>query len=140
MTPGNPPPLRHHPTRAARLALARRRRAVLRERQFAHHRQIPEKLFDVTLQPLMFVLLFSFVFGNVSTSRRGDYREYLIAASSCRPRLRMMGPGSRWRPTSARGSSPLPSLPMCRPAYLLGHFSAEFSPPVPGDRDHGPHG
>jgi ABC-2 type transport system permease protein len=34
---------------------------VFAGRQVAHIRQIPEKSLDVTLQPLMFVLLFSYV-------------------------------------------------------------------------------
>ena len=36
---------------------------VFAGRNIAHIRQIPEKLLDVTLQPLMFVLLFAYVFG-----------------------------------------------------------------------------
>ncbi|HET9184561.1 MAG TPA: ABC transporter permease, partial [Solirubrobacterales bacterium] len=52
---------------------------VLAKRQFAHIRQIPEKLFDVTLQPVMFVLLFAYVFGGViHVPGGGDYHEYLI--------------------------------------------------------------
>ena len=41
---------------------------VLARRNLAHVRQIPEKLLDVTLQPLMFVLLFAYVFGGVIAS------------------------------------------------------------------------
>ena len=36
---------------------------VFARRNIEHIRQIPEKLLDVTLQPMMFVLLFAFVFG-----------------------------------------------------------------------------
>jgi hypothetical protein len=36
---------------------------VLARRNIEHVRQIPEKLLDVTLQPLMFVVLFAYVFG-----------------------------------------------------------------------------
>ena len=36
---------------------------ALAGRNLQHVRQIPEKLLDVTLQPIMFVLLFAFVFG-----------------------------------------------------------------------------
>ena len=38
---------------------------ALARRNLEHVRQIPEKLLDVTLQPLMFVLLFAYVFGGV---------------------------------------------------------------------------
>ena len=36
---------------------------VLARRNLSHVRQIPEKLIDVTVQPLMFVILFAYVFG-----------------------------------------------------------------------------
>jgi ABC-2 type transport system permease protein len=40
----------------------------------------PEKLMDVTLQPLLFTLMFVYVFGSViSVPGGGSYREYLIA-------------------------------------------------------------
>src|SRR5262245_2444999 len=51
---------------------------VIAGRSLAHVRQIPEKLIDVTLQPLMFVLLFGFVFGGAIAVPGGDYREYLM--------------------------------------------------------------
>ncbi|MEO9176779.1 MAG: hypothetical protein ABI317_14800, partial [Gaiellales bacterium] len=53
---------------------------ALARRNLEHVRQIPEKLLDVTLQPLMFVLLFAFVFGNVIHVPGGSYREYTMAA------------------------------------------------------------
>ena len=42
---------------------------VFAGRNIAHIREIPEKLLDVTVQPLMFVLLFAYVFGARSTCR-----------------------------------------------------------------------
>lgn len=36
---------------------------VFAGRNIAHIREIPEKLLDVTVQPLMFVVLFAYVFG-----------------------------------------------------------------------------
>ena len=41
-------------------------------------RRNPEQLLDVTLQPLMFVLLFAFVFGGAIAVTGGNYREYII--------------------------------------------------------------
>jgi ABC-2 type transport system permease protein len=42
--------------------------------------RIPEKLADVTIQPIIFTLLFAYVFGSaISVPGGGDYREYLIA-------------------------------------------------------------
>ena len=51
---------------------------VFARRNVEHIRQIPEKLLDVTLQPIMFVLLFTFVFGGVIAVPGGDYTSYLI--------------------------------------------------------------
>jgi ABC transporter DrrB family efflux protein len=107
--------------------------AVLARRQFAHIRQIPEKLFDVTLQPLMFVLLFSFVFGNViKVPGGGDYREYLIGGILVQTlAFGMMGPGISMATDLGEGIiDRFRSLPMSRPAFLLGHLSAEFSASV----------
>ena len=52
---------------------SRLRQPRLARRNLAALRQIPEKLLDVTLQPLMFVLLFAFVFGGVIAGPGGDY-------------------------------------------------------------------
>ena len=103
---------------------------VLAKRQFAHIRQIPEKLFDVTLQPLMFVLLFSFVFGNViAVPGGGDYKEYLIGGILVQTlAFGMMGPGVSMATDLGEGIiDRFRSLPMSRPAFLLGHLSAEFA-------------
>ena len=51
---------------------------VMARRNFEHVRRVPEKLLDVTLQPIMFTLLFAFVFGAVIAIPGGSYREYLM--------------------------------------------------------------
>ena len=102
---------------------------VLAKRQFAHIRQIPEKLFDVTLQPLMFVLLFAFVFGGViEVPGGGDYHEYLIGGILVQTlAFGMMGPGVSLATDLGEGIiDRFSSLPMSRPAYLIGHLTAEF--------------
>src|SRR4051794_19556986 len=68
----------HEPGAALRLRHLVSDSLVIARRNLGHVRQIPEKLIDVTLQPLMFVLLFAFVFGGVIAVPGGDYREYLI--------------------------------------------------------------
>jgi ABC-2 type transport system permease protein len=123
-------PLPTTPAGPARLRWLAGDAAVLAKRQFAHIRQIPEKLFDVTLQPLMFVLLFSFVFGNViAVPGGGDYHEYLIGGILVQTLVfGMMGPGVSMATDLREGIiDRFRSLPMSRPAYLLGHLSAEFS-------------
>jgi ABC transporter DrrB family efflux protein len=50
------------------------------KRNLAHIRQVPEKLMNVTLQPIMFVLLFAYVFGGaIAIPGGGNYREFLMA-------------------------------------------------------------
>jgi ABC-type polysaccharide/polyol phosphate export permease len=102
---------------------------VLAKRQFAHIRQIPEKLLDVTLQPLMFVLLFAYVFGGViAVPGGGDYHEYLIGGILVQTlAFGMMGPGVSIATDLGEGIiDRFSSLPMSRPAYLIGHLTAEF--------------
>ncbi len=53
------------PGTAARLRWTLSDALALARRNLEHVRQIPEKLIDVTVQPLMFVLLFAYVFGGV---------------------------------------------------------------------------
>src|SRR3954465_13033011 len=81
-----PPPTRPSPRLPAPGALPSRHTLrlwwsdtlVFAGRNIEHIRQIPEKLLDVTLQPLMFVLLFAYVFGGAIAVQGGTYREFLI--------------------------------------------------------------
>ena len=103
---------------------------AIARRSFAHIRQIPEKLFDVTLQPVMFVLLFSFVFGGViAVPGGGDYHEYLIGGIMVQTlTFGMMGPGVSMATDLGEGIiDRFRSLPMLRPAFLLGHLTAELA-------------
>jgi ABC-2 type transport system permease protein len=107
--------------------------AILAKRNLAHVRQIPEKLLDVTLQPLMFVLLFAFVFGEViAVPGGGDYREYLIGGIIVQTlAFGMMGPGVSMATDLGEGIlDRFRSLPMLRPAFLFGHLTAEFASTV----------
>jgi ABC transporter DrrB family efflux protein len=47
-------------------------------RNLIHIRRMPEMLLDVTIQPVMFVLLFAYVFGGSIAVRGGSYREFLL--------------------------------------------------------------
>jgi ABC-2 type transport system permease protein len=101
---------------------------ALAGRNLAHVRQIPEKLLDVTLQPVMFVLLFVFVFGNVIDVPGGDYTSYLIGGILVQSLgFGMMGPGVSIATDLGEGMvDRIRSLPTSRSAYLLGHFAAEL--------------
>lgn len=102
---------------------------TMARRNLAHVRQIPEKLFDVTLQPLMFVLLFSFVFGGVIAIPGGDYHAYLVGGVLVQTlAFGMMGPGISMATDLGEGIiDRFRSLPMLRPAFLLGHLTAELA-------------
>ena len=98
-------------------------------RNLEHIRQIPEKLLDVTLQPLMFVLLFAFVFGVAIGVDGGNYREYLIGGILIQSLgFGMMGPATGVATDLTEGViDRFRSLPATRAAYLLGHYVSELA-------------
>jgi ABC-2 type transport system permease protein len=51
---------------------------VIARRGLTHMRRQPEQLSDATIQPIMFVLLFAYVFGGAIPIPGGNYREYLM--------------------------------------------------------------
>ncbi len=51
---------------------------VLVRRNLTHIKRQPEMLMDVTIQPVMFVLLFAFVFGGSIQTKSANYREWLL--------------------------------------------------------------
>jgi len=99
-------------------------------RNIQHIKQIPEKLLDVTLQPLMFVLLFAFVFGGAIAVGHGtNYREYLIGGILMQSlTFGMVGPATAIATDLTEGVvDRFRSLPASRLAYLLGHYLAELA-------------
>jgi ABC-2 type transport system permease protein len=53
---------------------------VIARRGLLHVRRHPESLSDATIQPIMFVLLFAYVFGGaIAAPDGGDYKEFLMA-------------------------------------------------------------
>jgi ABC transporter DrrB family efflux protein len=122
-------PIPAEPGRATRLRWALADSLVLARRNLAHVRQIPEKLIDVTLQPLVFVLLFAYVFGGVIAVPGGSYREYLIGGVLVQTlAFGIMGPATSIATDLTEGIvDRFRSLPMSRSAYLLGHLTAELA-------------
>ena len=124
-------------TRAARVAIppVRERRGniisdswIVARRGLLHMRRQPEALTDVTLQPVMFVLLFAYVFGGAITVEGGGYREFLMGGIFAQTIVfgafgvaiglaydRTNGAIDRFR-----------SLPMARGAVLGGHALASL--------------
>jgi ABC-2 type transport system permease protein len=101
---------------------------VFASRNVEHIRQIPEKLLDVTLQPLMFVLLFAYVFGNAISVPGGSYREYIIAGILIQSlTFGLVGPATSIATDLQEGViDRFRALPTTRAAYLFGHFLAEL--------------
>jgi ABC-2 type transport system permease protein len=102
---------------------------VFARRNIEHIRQIPEKLLDVTAQPLMFVLLFAYVFGGAIAVQGGNYREYLIGGILIQSlTFGLVGPATSIATDLTEGViDRFRSLPATRMAYLLGHFLAELA-------------
>ncbi len=102
---------------------------ILARRNLEHVRQLPEKLLDVTLQPIMFVLLFSFVFGNVIAVPDGDYREYLLGGILVQTLgFGIMGPAVSIATDLREGVvDRLRTLPINRASYLVGHVVSEVA-------------
>jgi ABC transporter DrrB family efflux protein len=64
----------------SQLALAFQDGAVVAKRNLIKVRRVPEVLIWTTMSPIMFVLLFAYVFGGtIETAQGVSYREYLIA-------------------------------------------------------------
>ena len=102
---------------------------VLARRNLSHVRQIPEKLIDVTVQPLMFVILFAYVFGGAIAVPGGNYHEYLMGGIFIQTLVfGVMGPATSMANDLGEGVlDRFRSLPMARSAFLVGHVLAEFA-------------
>ena len=75
-TPQTPMTPRPVPTRRTNLA---QQSWIMVKRNMIHTKRMPEMLSNVTAQPIMFVLLFAFVFGASITNTGGaSYREFLL--------------------------------------------------------------
>jgi ABC-2 type transport system permease protein len=98
-------------------------------RNLQHVRQLPEKLIEVTVQPLMFVVLFAYVFGGAISVPGGTYREYLIGGILVQSlAFGLMGPAAKVATDLTEGViDRFLSLPTARIAYLLGHVLAELA-------------
>ncbi|WP_110205856.1 ABC transporter permease [Nocardioides daejeonensis] len=56
-----------------------RQSLVIARRNLIHIKRMPEMLMDVTVQPVMFVLLFAYVFGgSIAANAPAGYREWLL--------------------------------------------------------------
>lgn len=119
------------PTTAARLTPldALRHWRTLTWRSLAQLRHNPMELADVLLQPLMFVLLFAYVFGGAIGVDGGSYREYLVGGILIQSlAFGLAGPAASIATDMTEGViDRFRSLPIRRTAYLVGHWLAEVA-------------
>jgi ABC-2 type transport system permease protein len=98
-------------------------------RNIEHIRQVPEKLSEVTLQPVMFVLLFTYVFGNVVTGSGGSYAEFLMGGILVQTlAFGLLGPATAIATDMRDGMiDRFRTLPTTSAAYLNGHYVAQLA-------------
>lgn|SRR5574341_1786274 len=104
--------------------------AVLAGRSLARIAREPETLMDVTVQPLIFVLLFAYVFGGaIGIPGGGSYREYLIGGMLGMG-LASTAPGTAVALVTDMTTGLIDrfrSLPMSRAAVLVGRTLADLA-------------
>src|SRR3954470_15355879 len=102
---------------------------IMTKRALMHIPRVPELLFFSTIQPIMFVLLFAYVFGGaIDLPGGGSYREYLLAGvfvqtvafSSASTSVGLAEDMQRGLIDRFR------SLPMARSAVLVGRTFADL--------------
>lgn len=100
------------------------------QRNLTHVRYVPEKLLDVTVQPLMFVLLFAYIFGGaIAIPGGGDYKEFLMAGIFAQTMaFTFMGAAMSMAEDLHTGVvDRFRALPMARSAVLSGRVLADFA-------------
>ena len=102
---------------------------VLTRRSLARIRREPETLAEVTIQPVVFVLLFAYVFGNaIRIPGGGNYHEYLVGGMIGMG-LAQTAPGTAVALVSDMSTGLIDrfrSLPMSRAAVLAGRSLADL--------------
>jgi len=109
--------------------------AVLTRRILARIAREPETLMDVTIQPILFVLMFAYVFGGaIPLPGGGNYHEYLVGGMLAMG-LAMTAPGTAVALVTDMSSGLIDrfrSLPTARSAVLAGRTIADLVTQVIG--------
>jgi ABC transporter DrrB family efflux protein len=98
-------------------------------RNLSHVRHMPEKLMDVTLQPVIFVLLFTYVFGSaIRIPGGGSYKEFLMAGIFAQTlTFTCAGTAISMADDMSKGVvDRFRSLPIARSAVLVGRTAADL--------------
>ena len=103
---------------------------VVARRSLLHMRREPEVLSDATIQPVMFVLLFAYVFGGaIGVPGGGSYKEFLIGGIFAQTIVFGGTFGVAMAIAADRNNGAIDrfrSLPMARGAVLGGHALANL--------------
>ena len=114
---------------AARRGTAMSDALVIARRGLKHMRRQPEQLTDATIQPIMFVLLFAFVFGGaIAVPDGGSYKEFLMGGIFAQT-IVFSCFGVAMALTYDRNNGAIDrfhSLPIARSAVLGGHSLANL--------------
>ncbi|MGH9069721.1 MAG: ABC transporter permease [Acidimicrobiales bacterium] len=116
----------------ARAIWAGRNVEVLTRRSLARIKREPELLSQVTVQPIMFLLLFTYVFGSAIHVGGGSYHEYLVGGMFGTG-LAGTAPGTAVALTKDMSTGLIDrfrSLPMSRSAVLAGRTLADLATQV----------
>lgn len=97
-------------------------------RHLAHIRSAPERLSNVTIQPIMFVFMFAYIFGSAIVIPHGNYRQFLMPGIFTQSMaFASMSIMVGIVDDMAKGvMDRLRSLPMARAAILVGHTGANL--------------
>lgn len=101
---------------------------VIARRGLVHMRRQPEQLTDATIQPVMFVVMFAFVFGGAIRVKGGSYREFLVPGIMAQT-LTFAAFGVALSIANDRKNQAVDrfrSLPIARGAVLGGHAVANL--------------
>src|SRR5215218_9757445 len=101
---------------------------VIARRGLLHMRRQPEALSDATIQPIMFVVLFAYVFGGAIDVEGGTYREFLMGGIFAQTlTFGMFGVAMALAYDRTNGAvDRFRSLPISRSAPLAGHAVASL--------------
>lgn len=112
----------------SQLALAFADGAVVAKRNLIKIRRVPELLIWTTMSPIMFVLLFGYVFGSSIVIPGSNYREYLIAGVFAQTVIfGATGTGAGMAEDMTKGIvDRFRSLPMARSAVLFGRTGSDI--------------
>ncbi len=118
-----------HESRASRLRWQAKDAVVITRRGLQRIRHEPMQLSDVTFQPVIFVLLFAYVFGSaISIGGGGNYREFLVAGLFGMI-IAQTAPGTTVGLSTDMNTGVIDrfrSLPMSRSAVLVGRTLSDL--------------